>query len=252
MLVKKLHTHHYSAYCSHGYKSDCRFGFPRKVVSTTRILANIDLLGKSKANFYETKRNQESINDYNKVLLRNWRANMDIQIIKNAKGAAYYVCSYLCKSEPDDLKNALGNLIYSIFKQNPNLSKYQKLLQIGLCVLKNRKMSAQEAAYRLGNLHLINSTRKVVYINTRFPTKRFKMFKPKKIIEEMSDNCADIFYTNLMDYYHERSHDLESYSFYSFASWYEKHRTLSLPKVGEGTIAFIYYRWCRSWKVIYY
>lgn len=100
---------------------------------------------------------------------------MDIQIIKNAEGAAYYVCSYLCKSEPDDLKNAPGNLIYSIFKRNPNLSKYQKLLQIGLCVLKHIRMSAQEAAYRLGNLHLIHSTRKVVYINTRSPTKRFKM-----------------------------------------------------------------------------
>lgn len=62
---------------------------------------------------------------------------MDIQIIKNAEGAAYYVCSYLCKSEPDDLKNAPGNLIYSIFKRNPKLSKYQKLLQIGLCVLKH-------------------------------------------------------------------------------------------------------------------
>lgn len=133
---------------------------------------------------------------------------MDIQIIKNAEGAAYYVCSYLCKSEPDDLKNAPGNLIYSIFKRNPNLSKYQKLLQIGLCVLKHRRMSAQEAAYRLGNLHLIHSTRKVVYINTRFPTKRFKMLKPKKYIEEMNVNCTDIFYTNLMDYYHEKPHDL--------------------------------------------
>lgn len=220
LLVKKLQTHHPSAYCSHGYKSNCRFGFPRKVVSTTRILPNNDLLGKSKAKLYETKRNQESIfiNVYNKVLLRHWRAN----IIKNAEGAAYYVCSYLCKSEPDDLKNALGNLIYSIFKQNLNLSKYQKLLQIGLCVLKHRRMSAQEAAYRLGNLHLIHSTRKVVHINTRFPTKRFKMLKPKIFIEEMNDNCTDIFYTNLMDYYHKRPHDLESYSFYRFASWYEK------------------------------
>lgn len=57
-------------------------------------------------------------------------------------------------------------------------------------------MSAQEAAYRLGNLHLIHSTRKVVYINTRFPTKRFKMLKPQKIIEEINDICTDIFFTN--------------------------------------------------------
>ena len=29
---------------------------------------------------------------------------MDIQMINNAEGAAYYVCHYLCKSEPDELK----------------------------------------------------------------------------------------------------------------------------------------------------
>lgn len=44
------------------------------------------------------------INSYNPVVLRHWRANMDIQVISNAEGAAYYVCSYICKSEPDELK----------------------------------------------------------------------------------------------------------------------------------------------------
>ncbi|XP_048731467.2 uncharacterized protein LOC125648408 [Ostrea edulis] len=65
LLVKKLQTHHHSSYCSRGYRLNCRFGFPRKIVSTTRILPNIDLLSKSKTKFYETKRNQEStfIND---------------------------------------------------------------------------------------------------------------------------------------------------------------------------------------------
>lgn len=44
------------------------------------------------------------INAFNPVVLRHWRANMDIQLICNAEGAAYYVCSYICKSEPDELK----------------------------------------------------------------------------------------------------------------------------------------------------
>ena len=88
------------------------------------------------------------INDYNPILLRHWRANMDIQIIQNAEGAAYYVCVYLFKREPDDMKNALGQLIHTIFLDNPTIPKHVKLLKIGLCVLKHRMMSGQKAAYR--------------------------------------------------------------------------------------------------------
>lgn len=91
------------------------------------------------------------INPYNPVILRHWRANIDVQLVCNAEGVAYYVCSYLCKSEPEDLRSALGNLILNAFKQNPDLEKYKKLLQIGLCVLKHRRLSSQEAAYRLGD-----------------------------------------------------------------------------------------------------
>ena len=59
---------------------------------------------------------------------------MDIQIINNAKGAAYYVCDYLCKSEPDELKNALSNLITTVFDNQPDMPANQKLFRIGqLC-----------------------------------------------------------------------------------------------------------------------
>lgn len=41
---------------------------------------------------------------------------MDIQIIGNSKAAAFYVCAYLCKSEPEDLKFALSRLLSSMDK----------------------------------------------------------------------------------------------------------------------------------------
>lgn len=72
---------------------------------------------------------------------------MDIQVICNAEGAAYYVCSYICKSELDEFKSALGNLIHQVFKENPSIPRYQR----GLCVLRHRRLSRQEAAYRLSN-----------------------------------------------------------------------------------------------------
>lgn len=84
----------------------------------------------NKGKFYETKRGEKDsmINPYNSCILRHWRANMDIQLICNAEGAAYYVCSYICKSEPDELKNALSKLIKQVFQENPSIPKFQRLL----------------------------------------------------------------------------------------------------------------------------
>lgn len=62
---------------------------------------------------------------------------MDIQVIQNAEGAAYYVCSYLCKSEPDDLKNALGSLIHDVFQKTKQInSKAHSLIENWFVCLK--------------------------------------------------------------------------------------------------------------------
>ena len=70
---------------------------------------------------------------------------MDIQLMNCAESAAYYVCVYWCKSEPDDPKQALSKLFADMSKLPVPPSQYRKLLLIGNCVLKNRRLSAQEA-----------------------------------------------------------------------------------------------------------
>lgn len=74
-----------------------------------------------------------------------WTYN--VQLICNAEGAAYYVCSYICKSESDGMKNALSKLIKQLFQDNPRIPKFQRLLKIGLTVLRHRRMNSQEVAY---------------------------------------------------------------------------------------------------------
>ena len=155
---------------------------------------------KNRNQFYETCRPDDSrfINAYNPEILLHWRANMDIQLINDANGAACYVCHYLCKSEPDELKCALGNLINTVFQQNPNMTAFQRLWNIGLCVLKNRRVSAQEAAFRLSNLKLIQCSRLVVYLNTRPESKRFKMLKPLPEIEAMHDDVRQTYFCTIL------------------------------------------------------
>lgn len=57
----------------------------------TFVVGNINLSDKNKGKFYTTKRTSKDvmINSYNPDILRHWRANMDIQMICNAEGAAY-------------------------------------------------------------------------------------------------------------------------------------------------------------------
>ncbi|CAC5408744.1 unnamed protein product [Mytilus coruscus] len=144
---------------------------------------------------------------------------MDIQIIGNAESAAYYVCAYLCKSEPEDLKDALSELISNIPEET---TQRQRLLKIGCCVLKTRKLSAQEAAYRLSDLHLISTSRTNLYLNVKPPELRYRLLKPKSDRDKLEDNSTDIFCYNMLDYYRARPLSYENLSFYEFAQWFVK------------------------------
>ena len=94
------------------------------------------------------------------------------------------------------------------------------MLLIGNCVLKNRRLSAQEAAHRMSNLHLAHSSRTVKYLNGRPLAKRFKILKSKVERDALSDDSTDIFHTNIIDYYHARPKDLETLTLYEFTQWY--------------------------------
>ena len=223
-LVKKLQSHCHSNYCLRSSQT-CRFGFPKPECCETAVFPHeVTCRKNKKARLYETYRPKDSlyVNAYNPQILRHWRANMDIQLINDAAGAAYYVCHYLCKSEPDELQCALSNLINTVFRQNPEITVFQRLWNIGLCVLKNRRVSAQEAAFRLSHLQLLQCSRTVVYINTRPQSKRFKMLRPMSEIIDLHDNDTDTFRHNLVDYYCARPCIMENMSLFQFASWYIK------------------------------
>ena len=239
LLVNSLQIHHHSSYCQKTERSPCRFGFPKPEIAETRLLSHSNISTKTRCKCYDTRRssNSQFVNPFNPTILKHWRANMDIQLISNAEGAAYYVCAYLCKSEPDELRTGLSNLISGIFKEQPNLSANQRMFRIGLCVLKHRRLSAQEAAFRLGNLPLIQSSRKTVNLNTRHPSKRFKMLKKNTNLGELHANSTDIFQAGIIDYYHQRPISMSNMCLYVFAAW---HQRCSNGEVGKRALERFY------------
>ncbi|CAC5405283.1 unnamed protein product [Mytilus coruscus] len=188
-LVNRLQIHHHTNSCKRN--NACRFGFPKLPSTQTKILANVNITSPSnQGHFYQTKRslNYQYVNAYNPDLLMKWRANMDIQMVSGVHGLAYYACSYIAKAEPDDLKHALSKIYEDI---NSSLHQYTAKKQmhlIGNCILKTRRLSAQEAAARVEHLQLIWSSRTTVFLNTRPKEERFKVLLLKQLRNQLPDN----------------------------------------------------------------
>lgn len=167
------------------------------------------------------------VNAYNPTVLLHWQANMDIQLVNGPIGVAYYVCSYICKSEPNTLKHALGETLKNI-EQSVNSSSLQsKLCKIGFCVLKHRTLSAQEAAYRIGHLQLTWFSRDVIKVACYSPENQFKKLKPQSILNQLSMNSSDIFENNIYDYYYARPQQFETMSLFTFCREFRVVRKLA-------------------------
>ena len=198
-LVSVLQVHKHSFTCKKGRRR-CRFDYPRRACLRTKLCFDPDVIVHHRGRFYETARGTRDlwVNAYNPVILEHRRANMDIQLVGNAESCAFYVCKYICKAEPEELRETLHALFENSDFQSSGLRK--RLIMIGTCILKKRKLSAQEAMYRLGGLKLYQSSRQVISINTSPKVKRYKIVKPKAQREHLSPNCTDehaLFESNL-------------------------------------------------------
>ena len=218
LLVKKLQTHSHTFTCQKG-GSHCRFFFPRPISEKTCLKHNVDVT--NTAQFYVTKRSKEDIyiNAYNPCILKLWQSNMDIQMVGSRYGAAYYVCKYIAKSEPQSIREAVAACIE---KMPDNISIKSKLSKIGSVLLGHRTVSAQEVAYRLCGYSLVHSSRVCVWVNSRLPQHRRKILKPQKELKELSDDSTDIFVSNVVEYYSLWPHlpEWESMSLAMSATWY--------------------------------
>ena len=160
------------------------FDYPKNASDTTHLKRNIDV--GNKARFYVLRRAQgaEMINPYNSSLLRAWGANMDIQMVGSVYGAAEYVCHYMCKDEPQQLRQLIAT---NLDKLPHNSTQRQRLLKIGNTLISHRILSAQEAVYRTTGLHLRGSTRSTIFINTSKPDKRVKILKSTLQLRELDE-----------------------------------------------------------------
>ena len=97
------HTHCSPAYCLKRKvgqtATECRFKFPRPLLSDSSLTFE-KLADGSIRGTLTTKRNDPRVNSHNRLMLQNWRANIDIQVIVDAQACARYMAKYAAKGEP--------------------------------------------------------------------------------------------------------------------------------------------------------
>lgn len=94
--------------------------------------------------FLQRRLNEIRINNYNKILLQSWRANMDIQFILDAYACVMYIVSYISKGQ-----RGMSTLLYNACKEarEGNLDLRKQVKMIGDKFLSHVEVSAQEAVY---------------------------------------------------------------------------------------------------------
>ena len=97
------HTHCSPAYClkrrNGQTEAKCRFEYPRPLQNNSTLTFQ-KLTDGSIRGTLTTKRNDPRVNSHNRLMLQNWRANIDIQVIVDVDACARYMAKYAAKGEP--------------------------------------------------------------------------------------------------------------------------------------------------------
>ena len=161
------HTRCSAAYCLRRkpgqQEPTCRFKFPREMQDHTEIAFEELPNGKVRATL-NTKRNDPRVNPHQRIMLQNWRANVDLQIVIDVEACARYIAKYAAKGEPTSMSAAaiFGSCVAKLSDTaNPLTALRSSMLRF----VGERDFSAQETAHLLLSLPLYSCTYSFVCVS---------------------------------------------------------------------------------------
>ena len=92
-------------------------------------------------------------------------------------------------------------------------------IYIGSKFVNNVEITAQEAAYIVLQLPMRKASRQTLFINTSLPEDR--LLKPMNEIENMDDDCKEIYTSGLLKRYCKRPTKLENLTLADWVAWYD-------------------------------
>ena len=141
----------------------CRCNFPRELCEVSDIHFEELSNGTVRATL-STKRNDPRLNSHQRLMLQNWRANVDLQIIIDVEACARYMAKYAAKGEPKSM-SATAIFATCVGKLSDHHNPLTALRSSMLRVVGERDFSAQETAHMLKGLPLYSCTYSFVCIS---------------------------------------------------------------------------------------
>ena len=172
-------------------------------------------------------------------------------MVGSVYGVAQYICSYMCKDEPQELKQLIAA---NLARLPENSTQCQRLLKIGNTLISHHVLSAQEAVYHTTGLHLCRSTCSSVFVNTARPEKRTKIFRPTHQLCSMAGSDTNVFQAGLHECYaaHPPGDPFDDMSLANFAVWCAVSRTpLTEASLATSSCAQLHYELQNSMGTIY-
>ncbi|CAB4010748.1 ATP-dependent DNA helicase PIF1 [Paramuricea clavata] len=170
----------------------CRFNYPIDCSDKTELTVEQMYTKDSSVHFkakFITKRNDERLNNHQRIQLQGWRANCDIQVILDHHACVEYLSKYAAKGESRSfsLDDAFNKVINSV---NSDVDSAKAVKKIMIKTLGERDIGAQETMHLLLSLKLYMSSFNVIPVNLN-PSRRVDT-KFKVVNQKLENHVRNI------------------------------------------------------------
>ena len=145
---------------------------------------------------------------------------MTIQFVTGVYTTLTYLTSYLCKPE---------DTVSELMKKASKETCGKDMDSVVSIFLTKREVSTHEAIKRVLSLPMRHSNIDVLYVPTDLKTNRTRMLKSQSILEKMHPEDTNVFASNIIDKYDNRSDDLHFLCLADFASNYDSKKSGDVP-----------------------
>lgn len=165
------HTRCSTAYCLRKKHNStdltCRFNFPLELCQQTELKFE-EVISRDNNVHYKAnivmKRNDAWLNNHQQIMLQNWRANCDIQVVIDHYACLEYLAKYAAKREPRSplLKQVFNSIVQSA---DQNSDPHKAIKKVIMKTLGERDYAAQETTHHLLSSKLHSSSFNVVPVS---------------------------------------------------------------------------------------
>ncbi len=150
------------------------------------------------------------INNYNKIALLAWGANMDIQYVMDAYSAMQYTTSYQTKGQ-----RGMCQLLDHVAEQcrDNNAPLLERVRKLGNAFLNCQIICIQEACNHIMGNSAKRASRQDVFVPSGPKAERARLIKEQKQLEKLQPEDTNIFYDNIIEKYQLRPPELRSTHF---------------------------------------